>query len=150
MVLEEVADIGSDLMTKSAALMKGPVQGMAIPTTGVLTYEDLDLQFQMLLNDLEPWTKYVLNYRVSKKNANLVKIVAGHTFLTYNFFFQLKLNQQAFDMLKQRPLLTKLAIKNGEIKKSRIIIVAAGVSIDKKETNVLMDALEAVMAGYSM
>ena len=48
MVLEEVADIGSDLMTKSAALMKGPVQGMAIPTTGVLTYEDLDLQFQML------------------------------------------------------------------------------------------------------
>ena len=87
MVLEEVADIGSDLMTKSAALMKGPVQGMAIPTTGVLTYEDLDLQFQMLLNDLEPWTKYVLNYRVSKKNANLVKIVAGHTFLTYNFFF---------------------------------------------------------------
>ena len=68
----------------------------------------------------------------------------------YNFFFQLKLNQQAFDMLKQRPLLTKLAIRNGEIKKSRIIIVAAGVSIDKKETNVLMDALEAVMAGYSM
>ena len=52
-------------------------------------------------------------------------------------------------MLKQRPLLTKLAVKNGEIKKSRIIIVA-GVSIDKKETNVLMDALEAVMAGYSM
>ena len=45
MVLEEVADIGSDLMTKSAALMKGPVQGMAIPTTGVLTYEDLDLQY---------------------------------------------------------------------------------------------------------
>lgn len=53
-------------------------------------------------------------------------------------------------MLKQRPLLTKLAIKNGEIKKSRIIIVAAGVSIDKKATNVLMEALEAVMAGYSM
>ena len=52
-------------------------------------------------------------------------------------------------MLKQRPLLTKLAIKNSEIKKFRIIIVA-GVSIDKKETNVLMDALEAVMAGYSM
>ena len=89
MVLEDVADIGSDLMTKSAALMKGPVQGMAIPTTGVLTYEDHDLQFQMLLNDLEPWTKYVLNYRVSKKNANLVKIVAGHIFLTYNFFFSL-------------------------------------------------------------
>ena len=54
--------------------MKGPVQGMAIPTTGVLTYEDLDLQFQMLLNDLEPWTKYVLNYRVSKKMQILSKL----------------------------------------------------------------------------
>ena len=73
MVLEEVADVGSDLKTKSAALMKGPVQGMAIPTTWVLTYEDLDLQFQMLLNDLELWTKYVLNYRVSKKMKILSK-----------------------------------------------------------------------------
>jgi hypothetical protein len=62
----------------------------------------------------------------------------------------LKLNQQAFDMLKQRPLLTKLAVKKGEEKKSRVIIVAAGVSIDKKETNLLMEALEAIMAGYSM
>ena len=74
MVLEEVADVGSDLKTKSAALMKGPVQGMAIPTTWVLTYEDLDLQFQMLLNDLELWTKYVLNYRVSKKMQILSKL----------------------------------------------------------------------------
>ena len=74
MVLEEVADIGSDLMTKSAALMKRPVRGMAIPDTGILTYEDLDLQFQMLLNDLEPWTKYVLNYRVSKKMQILSKL----------------------------------------------------------------------------
>ena len=53
-------------------------------------------------------------------------------------------------MLKQRPLLTKLAVKKGEEKKSRVIIVAAGVSIDKKETNLLMEALEAIMAGYSM
>ena len=57
----------SDIMTKSAALIKGPVQGMAIPDTGILSYQDMDLQFQMLLNDLEPWTKYVLNYRVSKQ-----------------------------------------------------------------------------------
>ena len=62
----------------------------------------------------------------------------------------MKLNQQAFDMLKQRPLLTKLTVKKGEEKKSRVIIVAAGVSIDKKETNLLMEALEAIMAGYSM
>ena len=67
-----------------------------------------------------------------------------------NFFFQLKLNQQAFAMLKQRLLLTKLAFKDGVEKKSRVVIVAAGVSIDKKETNVLMQALEAIMAGYSM
>ena len=53
-------------------------------------------------------------------------------------------------MLKQRPLLTKVAIKNGEKKNSRIVIVAAGVSLDKKETNVLMEALEAVIAGYKM
>ena len=150
MILDETADIDSDIKTKSALLIKGPVQGMAIPDTGKLTYDDLDLQFQMLVNDLDPWTKYVLNYRVSKKNANLAKIVAGHTFLIYNFFFQLKLNQQAFAMLKQRPLLTKVAIKNGEIKNSRIVIVAAGVSLDKKETNVLMEALEAVIAGYKM
>ena len=66
-ILEEVADIESDMLTKSAALIKGPAQGMAIPTTGVLLPSDHDLQFALLLNDLEPWTKYVLNYRVSKK-----------------------------------------------------------------------------------
>ena len=60
------------------------------------------------------------------------------------------MNQQAFAMLKQRPLLTKLAVKDGEEKKSRVVIVAAGVSIDKKETNILMQALEALEAGYSM
>ena len=53
-------------------------------------------------------------------------------------------------MLMQRPLLTKLALKDGEEKKSRVVIVAAGVSIDKNETNMLMQALEAIMAGYSM
>ena len=53
-------------------------------------------------------------------------------------------------MLKQRPLLTKLAVKDGEEKASRVVIVAYGVSIDKKETNVLMQALEALEAGYSM
>ena len=67
-----------------------------------------------------------------------------------NFFFQLKLNEQAFAMLTQRPLLTKLAVKNGEVKKSRIVIIAAGVSINKKETNVLMEAVQAIIAGYSM
>ena len=65
--MEEVADINSDIVTKSAALIKGPVQGMKIPTTGVLLPTDHDLQFEMLLSDLEPWTKYVLNYRVSEK-----------------------------------------------------------------------------------
>jgi hypothetical protein len=53
-------------------------------------------------------------------------------------------------MLKQRPLLTKLTVKNGEVKKPRIIIITTVVSIDKKETNILMEALEAIMDGYSM
>ena len=66
-ILEEAADISSDIMTMSAALIKEPVQGLALPDTGTLTYQDMDLQFQLLLNDLEPWTKYVLHYRVSKK-----------------------------------------------------------------------------------
>ena len=42
---------------------------MQLPDTGILLPSDQDLQFQMLLNDLEPWTKYVLNYRVSKINT---------------------------------------------------------------------------------
>ena len=74
MVLEEAADINSDIKTKGAALIKGPVQGMVIPDTGVLTYDDQDLQFQLLVNDLDPWTKYVLNYRVSKKMQILPKL----------------------------------------------------------------------------
>lgn len=53
-------------------------------------------------------------------------------------------------MLKQRPLFTKLAVKNGEERKSRVIVVAPGVSIDKKDTNVLMQAMQAIMDGYSM
>ena len=66
------------------------------------------------------------------------------------FFFQLKLNEQSFAMLKQRPLLTKLTVKNGKLKKTRIVIIATAESIDKKETNILMEALEAIMDGYSM
>ena len=53
-------------------------------------------------------------------------------------------------MLKQRPLLTKLTVKNGKVKKPRIVIIANAVSIDKKETNILMEALDAIMDGYSM
>ena len=41
---------------------------MKLPDTGILSPSDHNLQFQMLLSDLEPWTKYVLNYRVSKKS----------------------------------------------------------------------------------
>lgn len=71
-ILKEVADIDSDIITKSAALTEGPVEGMKLPDTGILSPSDHDLQFQMLLSDLEPWTKYVLNYRVSKKKAPFI------------------------------------------------------------------------------
>ena len=71
-ILKEVADIDSDIITKSAALTEGPVEGMKLPDTGILSPSDHNLQFQMLLSNLEPWTKYVLNYRVSKKKAPFI------------------------------------------------------------------------------